>query len=114
MGEAGAEQRLAMGGGWRDEGRRPRPISTGSLKTLRSLHARPIDLVIHQGSYSLDGMGDLILGSASRLDAFSAYPVPTWRSSRAPGGTTGIPAVGPSRSSRTREGSPQVSCARSG
>ena len=41
------------------------------------LHSRPIDLVFYQGSYSLEGMGELILGLASRLDAFSGYPVHT-------------------------------------
>jgi len=55
------------------------------------------------------GAGDLILGRASRLDAFSGYPFPTWLPCDAPGGTTGPPAVGPLRSSRTGSGSPQVS-----
>src|SRR5690554_5186918 len=90
----------------------PRPISTGWLRTLLSLHFRPIDLVIYEGSYPLEAVGDLILGWASRLDAFSAYPCRTWLSSRASGGTTGTPAVRPSRSSRTRDGSPQISYAR--
>ncbi len=53
--------------------------------------------------------GNLILGWASRLDAFSASPVRTWLPSAAPGGTTGTPLVRPSRSSRTRDSSPQVS-----
>jgi hypothetical protein len=30
--------------------------------------------VVYQASYSLKGMGELISRSASRLDAFSAYP----------------------------------------
>src|SRR5690606_14713546 len=90
----------------------PRPISTGKLRALLPLHLRPIDLVIYEGSYPVDPVGDLVLGGASRLDAFSAYPGRTWLSSRAPGGTTGTPAVRPSRSSRTRDGSPQISCAR--
>jgi hypothetical protein len=54
-------------------------------------------------------MGDLILGRASHLDAFSAYPNQTWLPSNAPGGTTGTPLVCPSRSSRTRESLPQIS-----
>ena len=90
----------------------PRPISTGPLKTLLSLHFRPINLVIYQGSYSLDGMGDLILEMASRLDAFSAYPNQTWLPSTALGRTTGTPAVCPLRSSRTRSSTPQISYAR--
>ena len=55
----------------------PRPISTGRLSTLLRLHRRPINLVVYQGSYSLKGMGELILRPASRLDAFSGYPIRT-------------------------------------
>ena len=47
-------------------------------------------------------MGGLILEGASRLDAFSAYPVRTWSPSCATGVTTGAPSVRPPRSSRTR------------
>src|SRR5512135_344746 len=60
------------------------------------------------------GMGELILRHASHLDAFSGYHCPTWLPSGAPGGTTGTPAVGPPRSSRTRGSSPQLSYAHSG
>src|SRR5437764_6977543 len=55
----------------------PRPISTGLLRTLPPFQIRPINLVVYQGSYSLKGMGELILRSASRLDAFSGYPLHT-------------------------------------
>ena len=55
----------------------PRPISTGLLIALLRLHSRPIDLVVYQGSYSLKGMGELISRPASRLDAFSGYPLHT-------------------------------------
>ena len=55
----------------------PRSISTGSLSTLLCLHGRPIKLVVFQRSYSLEGMGELISRSASRLDAFSGYPIRT-------------------------------------
>ena len=55
--------------------------------------------------------GNLILRPASRLDAFSAYPIPTWVPGRAPGGTTGAPEVGPPRSSRTSGRAAQISCA---
>ena len=57
-------------------------------------------------------MGDVILREASRLDAFSAYPFPTWLPSGALGRTTGTPAVGSSRSSRTKDESSHVSYAR--
>jgi hypothetical protein len=55
--------------------------------------------------------GDLFLRSASRLDAFSGYPGRTWLPGTAPGGTTGTLAVRPSRSSRTRDSSSQISYA---
>ena len=55
----------------------PRSISTGSLSALLRLHDRPINLVVYQGSYSLKGMGELISRWASRLDAFSGYPIQT-------------------------------------
>jgi hypothetical protein len=90
----------------------PRPIRIRQLNTLLCLHLGPIYLVIYKGSYSHEGMGNLILRGASRLDAFSAYPVRTWLPSGAPGGTTGTPAVRPSRSSRTKDSSSQISYAR--
>src|SRR5215208_2076717 len=55
----------------------PRPISTGLLQVLPPFQIRPINLVVYQGSYSLKGMGELISRSASRLDAFSGYPIRT-------------------------------------
>ena len=54
---------------------RPRRISTGLLRALPRFHSRPINLVVYQASYSLKGMGELISRSASRLDAFSGYPI---------------------------------------
>ena len=56
---------------------RPRPISTGQLNTSPCLHSQPINPVVFRGTYSHKGMGELILESASRLDAFSAYPFRT-------------------------------------
>ena len=56
--------------------------------------------------------GGLISGGASRLDAFSAYPVRTRLPGRAPGGATGTPLVRPTRSSRTKVRAPQASNAR--
>ena len=87
----------------------PRPISTRQLHALLRFHPEPINLVFFQGSYEL---GNLILRQASRLDAFSAYPFRTWLPSDAPGGTTGTPAVRPSRSSRTKDSPSQISYAR--
>ena len=82
---------------------------------LPGLHLRPIDPVVCWGPSTTRGLcGDLVLEVVSRLDAFSGYPFRTWPTSGAPGGTTGAPEVRPSRSSRTGDGSPQVSCARRG
>ena len=47
-----------------------RAISTSQLNTLRRLHLWPIDEVVYLGS-----QGYLVLKGASRLDAFSGYPV---------------------------------------
>ena len=55
----------------------PRPISDSQLHVLPRFHLCPIYLVVFKGSYYLR-MGYLILRGASRLDAFSVYPVPTW------------------------------------
>ena len=92
----------------------PRPISTGRLHALPRFHLRPINLVVFEGPYLVDPVGDLISGRVSHLDAFSAYLFRTWLTSHAAGATTGTPEVRPPRSSRTRGSSPQVSCAHSG
>ena len=55
----------------------PRTISTGLLRTSLCFQIRPINLVVYQGPYSLKGMGELISRPASRLDAFSGYPIHT-------------------------------------
>jgi len=44
---------------------------------LPRVQIRPINLVVFQGPYSLKGMGELISRPASRLDAFSGYPIRT-------------------------------------
>ena len=91
----------------------PRPISNSQLHALRHFHLCPIYLVVFKGSYFFR-MRDLILRGASRLDAFSVYPVRTWLLCRAPGGATDTPVVRPSRSSRTKDSSSQISYARAG
>ena len=50
----------------------PRPISTGRLG-IAAVHLRPINPVFCWGPYPLEGVGNLILKRASRLDAFSGY-----------------------------------------
>src|SRR5438874_13180222 len=93
---------------------RPRAISTGPLNTLLCLHVSPIDVVVSHGPYSLEGMGSLISRWASRLDAFSGYPIRTWLTSSAVGTTTDTPEVRSSRSSRTGDDSSQASSAHGG
>jgi hypothetical protein len=53
--------------------------------------------------------GELISRRVSHLDAFSGYPVRTWLPGIATGVTTGKPEVRPSRSSRTKDRSSQLS-----
>ena len=55
----------------------PRPISSSQLHTLLHFHLCPTYLVVFKGSYNFT-LGYLILRGASRLDAFSVYPVPAW------------------------------------
>ena len=83
-----------------------RVISTTRLRTLPPVHLSPINVVVFN-----DPQGNLILWLASCLDAFSTYPYPTQLPGRAPGGTTGVPEVGPTRSSRTSVRATQISYA---
>ena len=54
-------------------------ISTGGLSASPRLHPRPIDQVFSLApSRPSGGLGRLISGRASRLDAFSGYPFRTW------------------------------------
>ncbi len=55
----------------------PRPISTAWLHALLRFHPRPIYLVVCKGSYQLLAVGIFVLRTASRLDAFSVYPLRT-------------------------------------
>ena len=91
----------------------PRTVSIGHLNTLLYLQLQPINLIVSKGSYSFR-MGNLILWSASRLDAFSVYQIQTWLLCYAFGKTTDAPVVRPSRSSRTKDSSTQISCAHDG
>ena len=93
---------------------RPRAISTARLNALLRLHRPPIKVVVSDRPYSLEGMGALISRWASRLDAFSGYPIQTWLISSAVGTTTDTPEVCSSRSSRTRDDSSQSSSAHGG
>ena len=66
------------GNAWVLYGQASRAISTGKLNASPRLHIPPINLVVFKGpSGSSKLQGDLILKGASRLDAFSGYPVRT-------------------------------------
>ena len=67
---SGSRMRRRMVGG------RASTVSTARLKTLLSVHLRPINLVVYQGSFVFR-LASLILWGASRLDAFSGYPCRT-------------------------------------
>src|SRR5258708_16797310 len=89
-------------------------MSTGQLKGLLLFHLRPINLVVYQGPYPVNPVGDLILELASHLDAFSAYPNRPWLPGAATGVTTGTLAGRSTRSSRTTVNPPPVSYAHDG
>ena len=90
----------------------PRSISIIQLSMSPCLHPWPIYLLVLEEPY-FRRMGSLILEGASRLDAFSVYPFQTWLLCYALGSTTDTPAVRPSRSSRTKDSSYQISSGRS-
>ena len=83
-----------------------RVISTARVRTSPPVRLPPINVVVCD-----DPQGDLILWLASCLDAFSTYPNPTPLPGSAPGGTTGVREVGPTRSSRTSVRTTQISSA---
>ena len=92
---------------------KPRPISNSQLHALPHFHLCPIYLVVFKGVYFFR-MGYLILRGASRLDAFSVYPFRAWLLGRRLGSLTDAPAARPSRSSRTKDSSSQISYAHAG
>ena len=94
-------------------GQAERAISTGKLHTLLRFNLQPINQVVFLGPSLPLGLGDLILGHASRLYAFSGYHNRTSLPSRALDRTTGTQEVRPSRSSRTKDSPLQISYAHS-
>ncbi len=59
-------------------GQASRAISTGQLNASLHFHIPPINVVVFNGPSGIFKIqGDLILREASRLDAFSGYPVHT-------------------------------------
>ena len=91
----------------------PRPISTYQLSTLLHLHLKPIYLVVFKGSYYLTvGISHLEGGFTLRcLQRLSLPDLATLPWHWLP---TGTPVVRPSRSSRTKDSSSQISYAHAG
>ena len=90
----------------------PRPISDSQLHMLPCFHLCPIYLVVFKGSYSCDGISHLEGGFTLRcLQRLSLPDLATrpwvWY-------PTGTPEVSPSRSSRTKDSSSQISYAHAG
>ena len=56
---------------------KPSVISTAQLNRLPGLHMPPIKRVVFPRPYPVNPVGNLILRTVSRLDAFSAYPFRT-------------------------------------
>ncbi len=89
----------------------PRPISTCQLHALLHFHLMPIYLVLSKGSY-FTGISHLEGGFALRcLQRLSLPDLATLPWDWFP---TGSPAVRPSRSSRTKDSSSQISSACAG
>ena len=86
-----------------------RSISTPPLRALPHFHMAPIHVVVFDGPLGANAQRELISRGASRLDAFSGYPVRMSLPSDAPDGTTGTRGMRSPRSSRTRGNSSQLS-----
>ena len=91
----------------------PRPISNSQLHMLPCFHLCPIYLVVFKGSYfPKEGIshleGGFTLRCLQRLSRPNLATLPCRWS------TTDTPVVRPSRSSRTKDSSSQISSARAG
>ena len=91
----------------------PRPISTYQLNTLLCLHLKPIYLILSEGSYHL-AMGISHLEGGFTLRCLQRLSLPDLATLPWSWSPTGTPAVRPSRSSRTKDSSSQISSARAG
>ena len=91
----------------------PRSISIGQLNTLPCLHLQPINLVIFKGSYFIKN-GKSYLEGGFTLRCLQRLSVPYIATRLCSWSATGTPEVRPSRSSRTKDSSSQISCAHNG
>ena len=90
----------------------PRPISSSQLHALQHFHPCPINLVVFKGSYSYDGISHLEGGFTLRC--LQRLSVPYIATRLCSWSATGTPEVSPSRSSRTKDSSSQISYAHAG
>ena len=91
----------------------PRSISNSQLHTLPCFHLCPIYLVLFKGSYFLmEGISHLEGGFTLRC--LQRLSLPDLATLPCRWSTTDTPVVRPSRSSRTKDSSSQISSARAG
>ena len=87
----------------------PPNVNFRVISTTRLCRHRLYTCGLSTSSSTTTLKGDLILRQASRLDAFSAYPVRAWLPGRTTGVITGSLAARPTRSSRTRVRTSRIS-----
>ena len=90
-----------------------RPISTYQLNALLHLHLKPIYLVVFKGSYYLT-VGISRLEGGFTLRCLQRLSLPNLATQLCIWYATGTPEVRPSRSSRTKDSSSQISYAHAG
>ena len=91
----------------------PRPISNSQLHVLPHFHLCPIYLVVSKGSYFLlEGISHLEGGFTLRC--LQRLSLPDLATLPCRWSTADTPVVRPSRSSRTKDSSSQISSARAG
>ena len=91
----------------------PRPISNSQLHTLLYFHLCPIYLVLFKGSYNLL-IGKSHLEGGFTLRCLQRLSLPDLATLPCRWSATDTPVVRPSRSSRTKDSSSQISSARAG
>ena len=91
------------------ESSHPPNVNYRVISTTRLCRRRLYTCGLSTSSSTTTLKGDLILRQASRLDAFSAYPVRAWLPGRTTGVITGSLAARPTRSSRTRVRTSRIS-----
>ena len=91
----------------------PRPISNSQLHTLLYFHLCPIYLVLFKGSYNLT-IGKSHLEGGFTLRCLQRLSLPDLATLPCRWSATDTPVVSPSRSSRTKDSSSQISCAHAG